>query len=43
MKKNRFGLKASLKNIKKIIAEEKQHELNADVFLKIVRKYFEIE
>ncbi len=38
-----FELKAQIKNMKKIVAEEKQHELNADGFLKIVRKYSEIE
>ncbi len=29
--------------MKKIVAEEKKHELNADGFLQIVRKYSEIE
>ena len=29
--------------MKGIVAEEKKHELNADRFLKIVRKYSEIE
>ena len=38
-----FELKAKIKNMKKIVAEEKKHELNADGFLKIVRKYSEIE
>ena len=36
-------LKAQIKNMKKIVAEEKSHELNADGFLKIVRKYSQIE
>lgn len=38
-----FELKAQIKNMKKIVAEEKKHELNADGFLKIVRKYSEVE
>ena len=38
-----FELKAQIKNMKRIVAEEKKHELNADGFLKIVRKYSEIE
>ncbi len=38
-----FELKAKIKNMKKIVAEEKMHELNADGFLKIVRKYSEVE
>ena len=38
-----FELKAQIKNMKKIVAEEKKHELNAEGFLKIVRKYSEIE
>ena len=29
--------------MERIVAEEKKHELNADGFLKIVRKYSEIE
>ena len=38
-----FELKAQIRNMKMIVAEEKNHELNADGFLKIVRKYSEIE
>ena len=38
-----FELKAQIKNMKKIVAEEKKHELNADGFLKIVRKYSDVE
>ena len=38
-----FELKAQIKNMKKIVAEEKKHELNADGFLQIVRKYSSIE
>ncbi len=38
-----FELKAKIKNMKKIVTEEKMHELNADGFLKIVRKYSEVE
>lgn len=38
-----FELKAQIKNMKKIVAEEKKHELDADGFLKIVRKYSQIE
>ena len=38
-----FELKAQIKNMKRIVAEEKKHELNADGFLKIVRKYSKIE
>ena len=38
-----FELKAQIKNMKKIVGEEKKHELNSDGFLKIVRKYTEIE
>ena len=29
--------------MKKIVAEEQKHELNANGFLKIVRKYSEVE
>ena len=38
-----FELKAQIKNMKKIVAEEKKHELNADGFLQVVRKYSSIE
>lgn len=38
-----FELKAKIKNMKKIVADEQKHELNADGFLKIVRKYSEVE
>ncbi len=38
-----FELKAKIKNMKKIVAEEQKHELNANGFLKIVRKYSEVE
>ena len=38
-----FELKARIKNMKKVVKEEKKHELNAEGFLKIVRKYSEIE
>jgi len=38
-----FELKAQIKHMKKVVAEEKSHELNADGFLKIVRKYSNIE
>lgn len=38
-----FELKARIKNMKKVVQKEKKHELNADGFLKIVRKYSEIE
>ncbi len=38
-----FELKAKIKNMKKVVAEEKKHEFNADGFLKIVRKYSEVE
>ena len=38
-----FELKAQIKYMKKVVAEEKAHELNADGFLKIVRKYSNIE
>ena len=38
-----FELKAQIKHMKKVVAEEKAHELNADGFLKIVRKYSNIE
>ena len=37
-----FELKAQIKYMKKVVAEEKAHELNADGFLKIVRKYSNI-
>lgn len=36
-------LKAQIKNMKKIVEEEKKHELNANGFLNIVKKYFDIE
>ena len=38
-----FELKAQIKYMKKVVAEEKAHELNAYGFLKIVRKYSNIE
>lgn len=38
-----FELKAQIKHMKKVVAEEKEHELNADGFLKIVRKYSSVE
>ena len=38
-----FELNAKIKYIKKVVAEEKSHELNADGFLQIVRKYSNIE
>lgn len=38
-----FELKAQIKNMRKIVAEEKKHELNADGFLQIVRKYSSVE
>ncbi len=38
-----FELKAQIKHMKKVVAEEKSHELNADGFLQIVRKYSNIE
>ena len=38
-----FELKTQIKNMKKIVIEEKAHELNADRFLQIVRKYSNIE
>ena len=37
-----FELKAQIKHMKKVVAEEKKHELNADGFLQIVRKYSSI-
>ena len=37
-----FELKAPIKHMKKVVAEEKSHELNADGFLQIVRKYSNI-
>ncbi len=38
-----FELKAQIKYMKKVVAEEKAHELNANGFLQIVRKYSSIE
>lgn len=38
-----FELKAQIKHMKNVVAEEKSHELNADGFLQIVRKYSNIE
>ena len=38
-----FELKAQIKHMKKVVAEEKEHELNADGFLQIVRKYSSVE
>ena len=38
-----FELKAQIKHMKKVVAEEKSHELNADGFLQIMRKYSNIE
>ena len=38
-----FEFKAQIKHMKKVVAEEKSHELNADGFLQIVRKYSNIE
>ena len=34
-----FELQAQIKHVKKVVAEEKKHELNADGLLQIVRKY----
>ena len=36
-------LKQSITNIKKVVLEDKQHELNVDGFLEIVKKYSEVE
>jgi len=36
-------LKQKIKHLKKIVAEEKLHEMNADGFLQMVRKYTDIE
>ena len=36
-------LKAQIKNMKKIVEEEKKHELSANGFLNIVKKYSDIE
>ena len=36
-------LKQSIKNIKKIVLEDKKHELDVDGFLEIVKKYSEVE
>lgn len=38
-----FELKQKIKNMRKIVLEEKEHELNVDGFLQIVRKYEDIE
>ena len=38
-----FELKAQIKNMKKIVAQEKEHEQSVDDFLRIVRKYYYIE
>lgn len=38
-----FELKQKIKNLRKIVLEEKEHELNVDGFLQIVRKYENIE
>ena len=38
-----FELKAQIKNMRKIVAEEKKHELNADGFLQIVKKYSSVK
>ena len=35
--------KEKIKNLKKIVQEEGKHEMNADEFLKIVRKYSNFE
>ena len=37
------SLKSEIKNLKKIVQEEEKHEMNADEFLKIVRKYSNFE
>lgn len=37
-----FELKQKIKNMKKIVAQEQAHEMDADGFLKIIRKYSEI-
>ena len=37
-----FELKAQIKHMKKVVAEAKKQELNADGFLQIVRKYSSI-
>jgi len=36
-------LKQKIKHLKKVVAEEKQHEMNADGFLQLVRKYTDIQ
>ncbi len=36
-------LKQSIKNIKKVVLEDKKHELDVDGFLEIVKKYSEVE
>ena len=35
-------LKQQIKHLKRVIAEEKAHEMNCDVFLEIVRKYTDV-
>ena len=37
------SLKSEIKNLEKIVQEEEKHEMNADEFLKIVRKYSNFE
>ena len=39
----KFEHKAQIKHMKKVAQEEKAHELNADGFLEIVRKYSAVE
>jgi len=36
-------LKQKIKHLKKMVSEEKQHEMNADGFLQMVRKYTDIK
>ncbi|MEG0691786.1 MAG: recombinase family protein [Oscillospiraceae bacterium] len=37
------ALRQKIKHLKNVVAEEKKHEMNADEFLQIVRKYTDIE
>lgn len=36
-------LKQRIQHLKKVVAEEKQHEMNADGFLKLIRQYTDIQ
>lgn len=43
MKMSKGSLKQKIQHLKKVVDEEKRHEMNADGFLQMVRKYTDIQ